>query len=535
MGFIKIQKGINNMSKSGIQTKDRLIEFGGGSGGNGSYYGVCSTSASTVAKSVSINGFQLSEGACIFIKFDNTNTAANPTLNVSTTGDKAIYYRGKNVDTNALIAGRIYEMVYDGTNWQLVDKVDKDYRIFAVHYSESDSNPDSCDYPFGYDNYGWVPMYVNLSTGVPVYNSWDPDGVNKEKVRFLFPRSCMLKYDGTVDYYLDESDETKKENGAASDVANSSYAGNAMMEWAQDGQKIYWKILPDTGNNGWTFIVSNRPVDKNGEYDPDMRPWNHYNCDDGEATHWYTSKYFGSYDNTRLRSISGGTNMVSQNAETEINRARANNQNSKVIWDTEVYADFIFQALMMVLLSKSTNSQGKFGYGRCLSSNSSVIGQGTMNTKGMFWGSNDQTSGVKVFGMENPYGNIWRRIRGYILNAGDIKVKMTHGVQDGTSASDYNLDGTGYTSIGAVSGTSGGYISAMHIKKYGLFPKTVSGTDSTYYPDGCYFNNSGVRYAFVGGAWNSGLLVGCFCVLLYGYATITYTYVGAALSCKPLS
>jgi hypothetical protein len=29
---------------------------------------------------------------------------------------------------------------------------------------------------------------------------------------FFVPRSCMLKYDGTVDYYLDEDDETKKED-----------------------------------------------------------------------------------------------------------------------------------------------------------------------------------------------------------------------------------------------------------------------------------------------------------------------------------
>ena len=41
-----------------------------------------------------------------------------------------------------------------------------------------------------------------------------------------------------------------------------------------------------------------------------------------------------------------------------------------------------------------------------------------MNTKGMFWGASDKTSGVKVFGMENPLGNVWRRTAGLICNAG---------------------------------------------------------------------------------------------------------------------
>lgn len=54
------------------------------------------------------------------------------------------------------------------------------------------------------------------------------------------------------------------------------------------------------------------------------------------------------------------------------------------------------------MMARSTECQTAFGYGRCNSSNS--IAPGTMNSKGMFWGSNDKTSGVKVFGMENVWG-----------------------------------------------------------------------------------------------------------------------------------
>lgn len=402
---------------------------------------------------------------------------------------------------------------------------------FAFHYSETDSSPDSVTYPDGYDNSGFTdPFYVDLSTGKPHYGDWDPTGTNAGIVKWLFPRSCMLKYDGTRDYYLDEDDETKKADGSASDVANSSYAGNAMMEWGQDGCKIYWKIIPDADGKGFTFVVSN------AKQDDDMDAWNHYNCEGNLAEHFYTPKYFGSSDGTRLRSISGGSNYVNNNASAELALAKANNQSGKEIWNTEVYADWILVGMLEVLISKSMNTQAKFGYGRCKSGNSSAIGQGTMNGKGMFFGSDDQTSGVKIFGMENPHGNLWRHIAGLINDKGTVKIKLTYGEQDGSTVEGYNLNGSGYISHGSTgSGTSGGYISHMNISEKGITPNTASGSDSTYYTDGLWFNNSQVDYAFVGGYWAHGLPVGAFCCYLASAVSTATASIGAALSCKPLA
>lgn len=59
-------------------------------------YGECSTAADVAAKVVNISGFaQLSSGVTIHVKFDNTNKALSPTLNVSSTGAKPIYRQGK--------------------------------------------------------------------------------------------------------------------------------------------------------------------------------------------------------------------------------------------------------------------------------------------------------------------------------------------------------------------------------------------------------------------------------------------------------
>lgn len=399
--------------------------------------------------------------------------------------------------------------------------------VFAFHYSENDSSPDSVTYPAGYDNSDFDDtFYVDLTTGEAHYGDWDKNGIAK----WLYPRSCMLKYDGTVDYYLDENDETKKEDGTASDVANSSYAGNAMMEWGQDGSKIYWKIVPDNDNKGFTFVVANEKVDE------DMEAWNHYNCNGELAEHFYTAKYFGSSDGTRLRSISGGTNYVNHTVPEELTLAKANNQTSNEIWNTGVYADWLLEGMLQVLLCKSMNTQAKFGYGRCKSDNASAIGQGTMNGKGMFFGKSDQTTGVKIFGIENPYGNLWRRIAGLINNNGSVKVKLTYGTQDGSTATGYNTDGTGYINHGTIGGgTSGGYISHANITNRGITPNAMSGSDSTYYTDGVWFTNTQNNYARVGGSWNNGLPVGAFGCVLSNTPSFANAASGASLSCKPLA
>lgn len=88
-------------------------------------YGTCETAAATAAKVVNITGnpnWVLGIGSRITVKFTQTNTAQNPTLNVNGTGAKAIMY-GNNVAVTtsnlnkAGYANRYIEYMYDGTNW----------------------------------------------------------------------------------------------------------------------------------------------------------------------------------------------------------------------------------------------------------------------------------------------------------------------------------------------------------------------------------------------------------------------------------
>ena len=85
-----------------------------------SHFGICSTAAGTAAKTVSIPQFNLVTGARVTVKFDNTNTESNPTLNVNGTGAISIMYKGSNISAGALSAGSVREFVYDGTNYCVV-------------------------------------------------------------------------------------------------------------------------------------------------------------------------------------------------------------------------------------------------------------------------------------------------------------------------------------------------------------------------------------------------------------------------------
>lgn len=94
------------------------ISFDGG--GDLSRYALCSTAGATVAKTVTVSNFLLKVGAVVVVKFANTNTAASPTLNVSGTGAKGIFFGGAAIGAGAVIAGRTYTLVYDGVGWELV-------------------------------------------------------------------------------------------------------------------------------------------------------------------------------------------------------------------------------------------------------------------------------------------------------------------------------------------------------------------------------------------------------------------------------
>lgn len=101
-------------------------------------YGTCSTAAGTAAKTATIDGFSLYTGVTISVKFTVTNTASSPTLNVNSTGAKAIYYRGAAITAGYLAANRTYVFVYNGTQWEFIGDINTDNNTYdRIRYQQN--------------------------------------------------------------------------------------------------------------------------------------------------------------------------------------------------------------------------------------------------------------------------------------------------------------------------------------------------------------------------------------------------------------
>lgn len=397
--------------------------------------------------------------------------------------------------------------------------------LYGFKIDQNESDPASM-ITYIEENVNFNSAYMDYTTDTFNYGDW-------ADAFFMKVKPCMLKYDGTVDYYLDPNDYSLKEDGTASDIADVSYGGNAMIQFP----KVYWKIV-DNGDNTANVYISDSRIDES------YHCWSHIDNNGNEINHCYMPIYNGYNDGTRLRSLSGKTPINTQTAATEISLATANNQADDVIWYTEVYSDRVLVNLLLLLIGKSTDTQTVFGNGHYNggSSASSLIATGTMNAKGLFWGTNGTDSGVKVFGMEHWWGNQWRRIAGWINDKGTQKVKMTYGQSDGSTVDGYNTTGDGYITIenATLSGRgegyiNGGYISGMIFSENGLIPKTASGSSTTYYTDQLWFDISKVNYACVGGSSDNGFPVGALFSNLAYTASLVNWFVGHAVSCKPLA
>lgn len=85
----------------------------------------CSTGASIVAKTATLYGYALRSGDRILLYMANTNTASTPTLNVNSTGAKAIRINGSTAvsATYKALPKGLYMAHYDGTYWNLYNLI----------------------------------------------------------------------------------------------------------------------------------------------------------------------------------------------------------------------------------------------------------------------------------------------------------------------------------------------------------------------------------------------------------------------------
>jgi hypothetical protein len=443
----------------------------------------------------------------------------------------------------------------------------EDKTVIYGFYVNPDENDPADAVTYLADAVGMTPAAMGTTTFN--YGSW--------KDAFFMPRPCMLKYDGTVDYYLDPNDYSKKLDGTASDISDYSYNGNAMMEFP----KLWFKFESGAAEGEGYFWVSNKQVDTN------YHCWANYDSDGNQIDHFYMAIYNGVTYDGKMRSLSGkklspwSTAAYSSSTtyaidavvnynnrmwkcieavetaeefdptkweqfgfngnttgQQEVNAAVANDTTAKSEWYTDVWCDRVLITALLYLIGKSLNLQGTFGRGidGGVQSAAENYVTGAANDKGLFYGDTaNGNSVVKVFGIENFWALKLRRTAGCIgLDNGNVAYKMTSSTADGSTATAYNTDGTGYLIDNTVRPSSG-YVSKMGFGAWGLIPRSVTGgNNNIYYCDYFYTNNSAIKFALVGGGSNYGLYCGFF-VDLDASFTYHHWYVAAALSCKPLA
>jgi len=390
-------------------------------------------------------------------------------------------------------------------------------------------------------NAGFEPAHMDYTNGVFDYGDWSEAWFIKGI------RPCMLKYDGTVAYDLKKDDYTKKADGTASDVADDTFNGNAMV-----GIPTVWIKVDTRVARKPKFYFSNTKLDET------FKAYAHHDDNGNIMPYTYMPIYNGWVDSIgRLRSISGKAPTADQTFTLQITEARANNPDEVTCWDIEKFVDRQLINLLLLMIGKSTDTQTVFGYGNSGSTPSSaadsrgVLPTGTMNTSGLFSGADSDpgNTGVKVFGMEHYWGNLWRRQMGLILSSGVPYYKLTKDTSDGSEVNVFDPSviepnagaPTGWIRGGTISGGTqsgssvfSGIIVDMYAGEFGLMQKTVaSGNSDTNFCDMSWRNTDGNKICLFGGNFGSLAINGAFITSLSNISTDHSWSHSACISCKP--
>lgn len=359
--------------------------------------------------------------------------------------------------------------------------------LFGYDWTLAESNPESAiSYPTGVDNanYENVPLAEADST-IDIGDDW------QQFHDWLGIRPVMLGFDGTVLQELNHKNQTLTVDGTTSSVADTSVSANAMVEFP----KRYFKRWTDEEGVAH-FRVSRLKLGADWK----CYPWMYGDTEETafENDVIYLPMFEGSSVSSKVRSISGRTPMNTQTGATEWTQIQALGAG----WMFDDYSDAAMIIDYMFMMGKSTDVQAHWGNGHNSGGTqaSNLHKTGLLVTKGPYYGGNGNTD-MKFMWLENWYGDRWERTFGVYYKSSILYVK---------DFAPYTTDGdvTNYENLGrGITGTSAGYISEVTYDEHGMIPKTVSGSQTTYVPDGCWFSN-GTQFLLRGAVCGYSLLVG---------------------------
>lgn len=342
-----------------------------------------------------------------------------------------------------------------------VKRVPKLFSTYTVIIDETNSNPETA--------LTYADDAVNMQ----------PKSV--EFLEFLGAKPCLLK-EGKVVGYLNPNDFSKFEDGSTADITSGD-AGDVMIEFPKRGINIqrrgtnlYVSMTDELDNPNFSYLAHTKG--------------------DKQVDNIYIGAYKGFELDGKLRSLSGKEPTGNKTIGAFRSIAQANGQG----YQQSQWYHLVYRQVAYILYAKNLDSQTAIGRGY-VDGNSSALTTGSTDKLSMVYGETTGKKSVKVFGIEDFWGNVWEWVDG----AG---TDSSYNLQ--VSTENFNDNRSGYKVINnSISSNTDGYTSSpLGGVETGFVPREVEGSTSTYYADQAYFRND--KISRFGGRWYDASTAGAF-------------------------
>ena len=419
---------------------------------------------------------------------------------------------------------------------------------------------------FAYDFYYGIEWDTTVSNPVPTR-------IGKAELHAELPvqsliRRCVLKTDGTVNYYLNANDSTKRDNGAAANLSGAD--GQVMVELPE----CYARFEMDGTKR--RALISTQEL-------PGFHKWNKAYISAYEATVQRSTNTLMSVVNTGADYRGGGnnadwdgtyrsllgrpaTNISLTNFRAYARQGRSTEWNCNVYqlhkelwWFFAIeYCNFNSQAEYNAALDSNGYHQGGLGAGVTQISDwggyngaMPFVPCGTTNSLGNRTGvvtyNAMKADGTTVHyaapvpsyrGVENPFGHIWKWTDGCLCNiqseaAGGVSMfYVCDNPANFASSISANYDYRGDLP------RSNGYVKEVILGEYGeIMPLSIGGGSTTYFCDNFYTDipgsGSATRGVLFGGSASNDARAGFVYAFTNDAPTTANSFIGSRLCFIP--
>lgn len=328
----------------------------------------------------------------------------------------------------------------------------KPYRIMTVNIDLSNSNPETCI------TYADDAIYMT-----PGSAEWDD----------FFGHYPVLFKDGEEVGKLNPNNFAKFENGEDADITSGD-AGDVMIAFPCRG------LLISKNDNILTVSMTDNEENENFKYYAHTRGTIKKN-------RFYLGAYKGYIDETKMRSLSNKTITTNISIATYRNYAHENG----IGYEQSGWNQLVFRQSMYLLKYKNLDSQSSLGYGYFHTSGENMT-TGNTNINGMDYGEETGNYQMKLFGLEDFWGNINEWIDGIYTDNNtritiDNKEFINKGYKDDIYIYSY-AQPTGFNRNGFIKDVYGN-------TELGYLISSNGGSSTTFFCDvGIYQNYSSYYY-----------------------------------------